>query len=285
MVDPIAGLLTVTGDAWSNNITLSRDTTGNILVNGQAYFGAHVGITHDIRVFGLGGDDTINISGVYGYTGSSILSGGEGHDTLVGGPGDDALYGHTGNDTLKYGAGNDTFDGGAGNSRLQRQHTDAIGADRPRAVKGDEVLKREAGPAAAGDARGAVVQRNGDGFRQGQVARRALQMIDGGRHTGRHGAGRLGEGPGVGNRRLEIAAVRQLRHGQPRGLEAAAEQGQQHGQANRRGASTHESFPAPVVEAINAPALTGQAQVNVALAETTRISQPVERQPRSPTAE
>ncbi len=111
-VDAIAGDLTVISDAASDTIALTRDATGNIYVNGQTYFGAHVGITNNINIYGQGGNDTIDVSGVYGYAGSSFLNGGDGHDTLVGGSGHDGLFGFTGNDTLKVSAGNDTYNGG-----------------------------------------------------------------------------------------------------------------------------------------------------------------------------
>ncbi len=59
---PPVGVLTVFGDAQDNNITLSRDAAGKILVNGGAVtiFGGTptVANTASISVFGEAGNDT-----------------------------------------------------------------------------------------------------------------------------------------------------------------------------------------------------------------------------------
>ncbi len=113
-VDTIAGDLWVISDAAGDSIALTRDATGNIYVNGQSYAGAELGIINDINIYGFGGNDLIDVSGVYGYAGNSFLRGGADHDTLVGGSGSDWLVGDAGNDTLQFSAGNDTeYDGGA----------------------------------------------------------------------------------------------------------------------------------------------------------------------------
>src|SRR5262245_20212134 len=60
-----AGILTVLGDAQSNNIVVSSDAAGNLLVNGGAVTiqggPAPVLNTTLIQVFGQGGNDTITL--------------------------------------------------------------------------------------------------------------------------------------------------------------------------------------------------------------------------------
>src|SRR5262245_38147128 len=62
---PGAGILTVFGDALDNNIVISRNAAGQILVNGGnvAVQGGTptVANTALIQVFGLGGNDTITL--------------------------------------------------------------------------------------------------------------------------------------------------------------------------------------------------------------------------------
>src|SRR5262245_21867983 len=63
---PSTGTLAVFGDALDNNITLSRDAAGKILVNGGAVAvtggTATVANTALIQVFGQGGNDVITLS-------------------------------------------------------------------------------------------------------------------------------------------------------------------------------------------------------------------------------
>jgi hypothetical protein len=63
---PSAGLLTVFGDSLDNNVTVSRNAAGQILVNGGAVavLGGTptVANTSLIQVFGQGGNDTITLS-------------------------------------------------------------------------------------------------------------------------------------------------------------------------------------------------------------------------------
>jgi Ca2+-binding RTX toxin-like protein len=112
-----AGVLTVTGDAANNAITISRDAAGKILVNGGAV--AVVGgtptvaNTSSIRVLGLDGQDTITLSEVNGALPAATLFGGSGNDTLTGGSGNDQLFGQGGNDTLLGKGGADLLFGGS----------------------------------------------------------------------------------------------------------------------------------------------------------------------------
>src|SRR5262249_34370444 len=69
----------------------------------------------EVRAWGRGGDDRIDLGGV-GI--ASFLSGGDGNDTLTGGSADDLILSGLGSDTITGGAGNDLLVGGAGSDRL-----------------------------------------------------------------------------------------------------------------------------------------------------------------------
>jgi Ca2+-binding RTX toxin-like protein len=116
------GVLTVFGDSLDNNITISRDAAGKILVNGGAVNVTGgtptVANTSLIQVFGQGGNDTVTISETNGALPRSNLFGGVGNDVLVGGSGNDMLFGQAGNDTLLGKGGVDLLFGGAENDTL-----------------------------------------------------------------------------------------------------------------------------------------------------------------------
>jgi Ca2+-binding RTX toxin-like protein len=81
------------------------------------------GIT-EIRVWGRGGTDTIDVSAlaletfVDGGAGDDEITGGSGHDVLFGGLGDDHVTGSSGNDLLVGGSGDDRLVGSAGHDIL-----------------------------------------------------------------------------------------------------------------------------------------------------------------------
>ena len=116
------GVLTVDGDSLDNTITVSRDAAGNLLVNGGAV--AVIGGTPTvantslIRVFGLGGKDTISLNQANGALPRANLFGGGDNDTLIGGAGGDQLFGQSGDDTLLGGGGFDFLFGGDENDTL-----------------------------------------------------------------------------------------------------------------------------------------------------------------------
>ena len=116
------GLLSVVGDAQSNNIEISRSENGRILVNdGEVTISGGaplVGETNTILGIGLGGDDTIALNEVNGSLPSAILLGGQGNDTLIGGAGRDRLFGGDGNDFIRGNGNEDRLDGGRGNDTL-----------------------------------------------------------------------------------------------------------------------------------------------------------------------
>lgn len=128
------GVLTVNGDAQANNITISRNSAGNLLVNNGAVTimggKATVANTTRIQVDGKDGNDTITLNEAGGALPAAVLNGGSGHDRLTGGSGADQLFGQEGNDVLLgmggadqlFGGGhNDTLTGGAGNDKVDGQ--------------------------------------------------------------------------------------------------------------------------------------------------------------------
>src|SRR5215469_4848590 len=119
---PNVGQLSVIGDALANDVTVSRDAAGNILVDGGAVpvIGGQptVANTSVIEVFGQGGNDTIALDEANGALPAALLFGGNGNDTLIGGSGNDELFGGAGNDILQGKGGNDELFGGAGNDTL-----------------------------------------------------------------------------------------------------------------------------------------------------------------------
>jgi Ca2+-binding RTX toxin-like protein len=114
--------LTVNGDALNNNLTVSRDAAGRILVNGGAV--AVIGGTPTvantalIQVFAQGGDDIVTLSENNGALPKANLFGGAGNDVLTGGSGADQLFGQAGNDTLLGKGGTDLLFGGSENDTL-----------------------------------------------------------------------------------------------------------------------------------------------------------------------
>src|SRR5262249_3128236 len=119
---PSSGQLTVLGDAQSNNVKISRDAAGGILVNGGAVPVLRgtptVAHTTMIEVFGQAGNDTIALDESNGALPAALLFGGAGNDTLIGGSGNDELFGGTGNDVLQGKGGDDLLFGGDGNDTL-----------------------------------------------------------------------------------------------------------------------------------------------------------------------
>jgi Ca2+-binding RTX toxin-like protein len=116
------GTLTVNGDALDNNVTVSRNAAGQILINGGAV--AVIGGTPTvantalIQVLGQGGNDILTLSEVNGALPKANLFGGAGNDVLTGGSGNDQLFGQAGNDTLLGKGGFDLLFGGTENDTL-----------------------------------------------------------------------------------------------------------------------------------------------------------------------
>jgi Ca2+-binding RTX toxin-like protein len=114
-----SGTLTVLGDSLANTITVSRNASGTVLVNGGAVSiqggPATVANTAMIQAFGQGGNDTITLNEANGALPRASLFGGADNDILTGGSGADQLFGQAGNDTMLGKGGNDLLFGGDGN--------------------------------------------------------------------------------------------------------------------------------------------------------------------------
>lgn len=119
---PGLGLLLNTSDELDNNIVISRNAAGQILVNGGAVAvqggTPTVANTSLIQVFGLGGNDVITLNEANGALPRANIFGGAGNDVITGGSGGDMLFGESGNDTLLGKGGNDFLFGGEGNDVL-----------------------------------------------------------------------------------------------------------------------------------------------------------------------
>src|SRR5687768_11477366 len=80
------GTLSVFGDALDNNITVSRDAAGKLLVNGGAVAVSGgtptVANTSLIQMFGQGGNDVVTLNEASGALPRANLFGGTGNDTL-----------------------------------------------------------------------------------------------------------------------------------------------------------------------------------------------------------
>ena len=70
---PSAGILSTFGDSLNNNITVSRDAAGKLLVNGGA-----VKVLGGTPVFGQAGDDNITLNEANGALPRANLFGGAG---------------------------------------------------------------------------------------------------------------------------------------------------------------------------------------------------------------
>ena len=137
---PGTGVLSVLGDNLDNNIVVSRNAAGTLLVNGGAVpvsgGTATVANTARIQVFGQGGNDTLSLNEANGALPAAQIFGGIGNDTLVGGSGADQLFGQAGNDTLLGKGGADLLFGGADNDTL----TGGDGGDQAFGESGNDRL-------------------------------------------------------------------------------------------------------------------------------------------------
>jgi Ca2+-binding RTX toxin-like protein len=117
-----AGVLSVFGDTPDDDIVLSRDAAGTILVNTGTVpvLGGTptVANTTLMQVFAQGGNDTIVLDEANGALPRANLFGGAGNDTLIGGSSADLLFGQGDNDTLFGKGGTDLLFGGDGNDIL-----------------------------------------------------------------------------------------------------------------------------------------------------------------------
>jgi Ca2+-binding RTX toxin-like protein len=150
-----AGTLTVFGDSQPNSITVGRNAAGQILVNGGAVPVAGGAPTVSnvslIQVYGLAGNDSIQLSEASGALPRAYLFGGGDNDTLTGGSGADLVFGQSGNDALLgkgaadalyAGPGNDVLTGGDADDQVFGEEDD----DRMVSNFGDDTDLNEGGP-------------------------------------------------------------------------------------------------------------------------------------------
>ena len=129
--DPGTGMLSITGDAIDNSITVSRDAAGNLRINNGTIMisggNPTIANTTVIKIFGGEGNDTLALdetngplpaANLFGEGGNDTLIGGSGADMLDGGPGNDMLFGKGGADILHGGDGDDTLVGGTGDDQV-----------------------------------------------------------------------------------------------------------------------------------------------------------------------
>jgi Ca2+-binding RTX toxin-like protein len=161
-----SGVLTIFGDNLDNNIVVSRNAAGNILVNGGAVnvLGGTPSVANTalIQVFGQGGNDRLTLDETNGALPRANIFGGTGDDTITGGSGADMLFGQSGNDQLFGKGGVDQLFGGSENDTLTGGDADDLvfgesGNDRMIWNPGDDTDLNEGG--AASD----IVEVNGGG--------------------------------------------------------------------------------------------------------------------------
>jgi len=113
----VNGTLTVRGTWRGDDIFVSTDSGGRILVNDNGIVRRFTGSSvRRISVTGGLGDDDIEVSQRIGLPAS--IFGEAGWDTLVGGSGNDRIFGNDGADSLVGGSGNDILNGGGSDDRI-----------------------------------------------------------------------------------------------------------------------------------------------------------------------
>jgi len=117
-VSATSNILTLFGNALDNSLVVSRNAAGNLLLNGAILPGFTIANTALIRVYGLGGNDTITFDEASGALPVGVLVGGAGNDIITGGSSGDFLFGGGTNDTLLGRGGFDHLFGGTGNDTL-----------------------------------------------------------------------------------------------------------------------------------------------------------------------
>jgi Ca2+-binding RTX toxin-like protein len=108
-VSTSGGVLRFGGGSGADVVTVSN---GQLRINGVLH--SLAGIS-EVRVWGRGGNDTIDLSALSIPT---FVDGGSGNDLLTGGGADDVIFGGLGDDQITGGAGNDLLLGGDGKDRI-----------------------------------------------------------------------------------------------------------------------------------------------------------------------
>src|SRR5262249_46569238 len=133
--DSVNFALQINGTDLAETATLTLDSNQDFVLNGKVVTykeyepETHTCVTYPVTinmgdlvdVDAKGGNDTVNLTGIGGFTGWCQVAGGAGDDLIIGSPlndligggdGNDSIYGGGGYDTLVGEGGNDTLDGG-----------------------------------------------------------------------------------------------------------------------------------------------------------------------------
>ena len=103
-------------------------------------FSLDIGSSETMHANGLGGDDTITVGDVGGF--SVTASGGSGNDTLTGGGSSETFLGGSGNDTINPGGGIDVVSGDEGDDQVNVRDSTA---DVARGGAGNDSVVADAG--------------------------------------------------------------------------------------------------------------------------------------------
>ncbi len=134
--DNVADVINVATVGPNNEILFGSGAANTRITDAATGDFATLSNTTEVRVFGGGGNDSIDLSGLTGFGGAVLIDGGGNDDTLTGSAGTDTIRGGTGIDTINGGAGNDLLEGGAGNDTLNGED----GNDTLRGGEGNDVL-------------------------------------------------------------------------------------------------------------------------------------------------
>ena len=130
--DPTKTQLSVYGFSGNDTIVISPvGNTGTVQVTiNDVVMGTFTGVTGRIVVYGLGGNDNLQVSGsvkpqtwLYGGEGNDRLNAGNGSAVMLGGTGDDLMTGGSGRDIMIGGTGADRIVGNAGDDILIAGYT------------------------------------------------------------------------------------------------------------------------------------------------------------------
>ncbi len=118
--DGQADTVTVNGRASSDHVTVTGSGTSLSVVGlpAQVSINGSEGANDTLAINTLGGNDTIDASGLAAGVTHLTIDGGDGNDTIIGSGGSDVLIGGAGNDVITGGLGNDVAFMGDGDDRF-----------------------------------------------------------------------------------------------------------------------------------------------------------------------
>ncbi len=173
------GVLTVTGTSKADVIGVDIPAAGDFA--GQLEVNVNGTLSHfdpqqvsSLKVFGLGGNDTISIGEEVQI--DAWISGGNGKDDIAGGGGDDEVHGGNGKDSIRGGEGYDELYGNNGKDSLYGDDDDdfidggngaddchgGLGDDRLKGGNGKDSLDGDEGNNLLDSDRGKDTKRNGE---------------------------------------------------------------------------------------------------------------------------